>query len=36
MNRKVWTTVICAVFLIAAGAGLKHPSASQVIVEIRP
>jgi len=36
MNRKVWTTVICAVFLIAAGACLKHRSASQVIVEIPP
>ena len=35
MNREVWTTVICAVFLIAAGACLKHRSASQVIVEIR-
>jgi hypothetical protein len=34
MNRKVWTTVIFALFLIAASACLKHGSASQLIVEI--
>jgi hypothetical protein len=37
MNRKVWSkvwsTVICGVFLIVAGACTKH-SAPQVIVEI--
>jgi hypothetical protein len=34
MNRKIWSMVICAVFLVAAGACSKHHSAAQVIVEI--
>ena len=32
--RKVWPSVLCAVFLLAAGACSKHRSAPQMIVEI--
>jgi hypothetical protein len=34
MKRSSWLTAIFSVFLIAAGACSKHPSAAQVIVEI--
>ncbi len=34
MNRKIWPRVVCAVFLLAAGACSQHGSAPEVIVEI--
>ena|ERR1700731_39871 len=34
MKRKIWPSVLCAVFLLAAGACSKQRSAPQVIVEI--
>ena len=34
MNRKIWPTMICAVFLFAASSCTKQNSAPQVIVEI--
>ena len=34
MKRKIWPSLLCAVFLIAAGACSRHPSVPQVIVEI--
>jgi hypothetical protein len=34
MNPKAWSTVICAVFLVAAGACSKHSAAPPVIIEI--
>lgn len=36
MNRKIWPAVICAAFLLAAGACTKHEPAPKVIVEIPP
>lgn len=34
MNRKIWSTVICAIFLIASSACSTNRAAPQVIVEI--
>ena len=34
MSRKIWLTVLGAVFFMAASACFKHSPASQVIVEI--
>ena len=34
MNRKIWSTAFCAIFLFAAVACTRHNSAAQVIVEI--
>jgi hypothetical protein len=34
MNRRIWSTVISAIFLIASSACSKNRAAPQVIVEI--